>query len=538
MLTVIVGVSIIFSIFLSSFIVYLVIRKTPPAPIPSPIPSPIPAPKTCNISRINRINVQGCSSDCTVKATCLQNLDSCYEVPPSKESINPTTQDYIPWCYNSMAPNYEGTCDITPFQRVNIDGCDSDCTIKSTCETHDNACYDSKVPTWNYNTNMFVPWCYQTNTKVCKYPTSETTNIMVYNGSCIDAKVGGTGECSKIMGRPLPVLTWGTSKDVKPGEIQYGVDYIQEWNLLSVSGRAVSVAYPTGSPPAGGWPMVYTFDFSTSEGWAQGWPQLQDNNKMIGGIAETLYDGSPIIDDESYGCLSYILYKRHIVHAGYALVCMSEIQYDTEMYLPCSNEVLDNQCWNDGNNKDANALRILFDKIYDGTLINGLKLNTSRFALSGYSVGAQMVSRMINEFPTMKTNNGYPFPTIKAAIMIGGGSFHCYEFYTGTTTTPPPWNYLPCDNSSLGCCPVNQTEDNYDQGVIPWDKHPAMMLLQGKNDVNAAWQAVSNYFGVISDKNVPSYMIIGPVIEDINAGRHGIYDCQIGPTIKFLLSYV
>ena len=64
------------------------------------------------------------------------------------------------------------------------------------------------------------------------------------------------------------------------------------------------------------------------------------------------------------------------------------------------------------------------------------------------------------------------------------------------------------------------------------------MLLQGEEDVFAAWQAASNYFTVMNRNGVACYMIKGPYIHKLNGGRHGIYDCQIAPTIKFLKTYV
>lgn len=51
--------------------------------------------------------------------------------------------------------------------------------------------------------------------------------------------------------------------------------------------------------------------------------------------------------------------------------------------------------------------------------------------IMGYSAGANMVSRLMNEFPRMtytplRSTVSKPFPTIKGAIMLSGGSYSCY----------------------------------------------------------------------------------------------------------------
>ena len=125
-----------------------------------------------------------------------------------------------------------------------------------------------------------------------------------------------------------------------------------------------------------------------------------------------------------------------------------------------------------------------------------------------------MVSRMFNSFPSLNTKDGRPFPKLKAGIMIGGGSMHCYE--NSPTKQPPPKNFLPCNpdiNSNspavdshtsvndllkrLGCCPRDQTEDAYDNGSIPWSAHPATLLLQSHDDDQATTGASEHYFSIM-----------------------------------------
>ena len=66
----------------------------------------------------------------------------------------------------------------------------------------------------------------------------------------------------------------------------------------------------------------------------------------------------------------------------------------------------------------------------------GVKFDLHNIHMFGYSAGANMVSRMINEFPSLKytlDNKTYTsFPPIKAAELLAGGSYHCYADNTLT----------------------------------------------------------------------------------------------------------
>ena len=83
---------------------------------------------------------------------------------------------------------------------------------------------------------------------------------------------------------------------------------------------------------------------------------------------------------------------------------------------------------------DGVFIRQLIDDMYDGTKF-GLesssskssdnKLNMNKFVLGGWSAGASMVSRLVNEWPFMKTINGRKFPTIKAVWVHSEGSYMC-----------------------------------------------------------------------------------------------------------------
>lgn len=401
--------------------------------------------------------------------------------------------------------------------------------------------------------------CYVKNATPCQFDCSkmlDTTdpayNISQYwkQNSNVIVQAGGGAKCDIVTTYKIPSLSWGSSPPnsstpVNDGKIQYGTDYIQKWTLIDGGSdnlplssntvkvppnniRSVAVAYPNTPEPKNGWPYVFSFDFMDVNGMAVGW-----GSSMMGGIAEVTIDNRPIPNDPNTGQLSYMLLKRHIVTSGHALVMLSQYIYDTEFNIECTNNSVDGMCWNDGKNVDADALKVLFEKIRTNNLVPGVNFDYNNMAVMGYSVGAQTVSRMVNDFPMMKTSLRADMPTILGGIMIGGGSYHCYEYDSNT----PPKNFRPCARWDLSCCPTNKSEDNYDNGNLT--NHPPMILLQGHNDIYAAWEASLNYFTILSSRNTPCFRIIGPVVnKDTKLGRHGAYICQIPCVIGFLSNYI
>ena len=210
--------------------------------------------------------------------------------------------------------------------------------------------------------------------------------------------------------------------------------------------------------------------------------------RSLGGIAEMTLDGKVLPDDAGTGLATYMLMLKTIVAAGYVLVNISEFVYDTEFMMDCGktpNYGVDQMCWNDGKNVDAAALKVLFDKIKNNNLFTdkSLKLDYNNMAALGYSVGSHMVSRMINNFPFMTNTSGAKFPTIKLGIMIGGGSYWCYNYDgKGNMTSDIPPEFKPCLSQDRGCCPNDKTEDNYGKnGPLKNMPHPAVLLLQGEH---------------------------------------------------------
>jgi hypothetical protein len=92
---------------------------------------------------------------------------------------------------------------------------------------------------------------------------------------------------------------------------------------------------------------------------------------------------------------------------------------------------------------------------------------------------------------------------------------------------------------ALGCCPINLTEQNYDDGTLNYANHPPVMLAQNDDDIYADPNASINYFNTLSSVGGIVYIVRGPPIKDLGSrGRHGLMSCQIAPCIAFLLKYI
>jgi hypothetical protein len=302
--------------------------------------------------------------------------------------------------------------------------------------------------------------------------------------------------------------------------------YKQYW--ARVDNRWTAIAIPTTKQrPKKGWPIVTYLMFMLAAGNSDGW-----GTATPGGLVPTKNI------ENSRKSLRTVLYT--LTQLGYAVLMTSEIASDSYFYAECDSTDLNNICWNDGNNPDLPYFRELFTQIKNNTLIADEKFDYDRFGVIGYSVGAQMVSRFMNNFPLLKLADGGKFPVIKAALMLGGGTMGCYNSTS---------NLLPCcvdpkckgrctgqTNGCLNwCCPSDMSEPNYDSGKIPWSSHPPVLLLQTTNDFLADVYAWSKYFDVIvknSKNSVELYAIIS------GGNRHGVCGCQIDPMINFIRSYV
>lgn len=393
------------------------------------------------------------------------------------------------------------------------------------------------------------------------------------------------------------------SKDDGRGYLEFVTKFPVNVNGVANKGILIVDVPTTIDQPEDGWPILFMTDFTISDGTSQGW--LDGNLKSRGGIP--IFNSSlfPIVNDFF---ASYLMWKKYLISIGFAVVQLGETIYDIESTMVCPScttkdkvAVTGNQndyCWNNGESFLGNALKLVMpqlkiNELFDNNAWNSLnlKFNYNKFALSGYSVGAQTVSRMINDFPTIQG-----FPTISAAIMIAGGSYSCYSYtdagmsrkmkeinefveYSGTKL-PLHTTALPCCGRENGCCPTNTkenkfdetlkcptdgfltnqiprglTEEMYDRRIIPMSEHPPVLLMQTVRDTYAAYEAAQKYYnGLAMWTDTPGGSLSGPPVfltraqafktkgdlngKDPSVGRHGLLDCQIPIALWFLKKYV
>ena len=157
--------------------------------------------------------------------------------------------------------------------------------------------------------------------------------------------------------------------------------------------------------------------------------------------------------------------------------------------------------WQTGD--DRPFLRTLFKQMHSGEYgdLGPGVLNPHRLSVSGYSVGAQMVSWLIQVQATGEMQS-YLNATLKAGAMFAGGTYACYRgnYYGGHSWRPPPppgpapfgqckgcnasndcWT-VGCSNTVRAltkkppccayCCPANFTEQHYADHPEDYATHP------------------------------------------------------------------
>tara|TARA_B100000035_G_scaffold147782_1_gene125999 strand:+ start:95 stop:940 length:846 start_codon:yes stop_codon:yes gene_type:complete len=209
-----------------------------------------------------------------------------------------------------------------------------------------------------------------------------------------------------------------------------------------------------------------------------------------------------------FGCFGWNYYHEYLetmLGKGYIVISFSSCEDDSNNYLP-GNGKFCSLYWNDSHSSDGNLLKKLFKEIYCNNFIdenqNTIQFDYNKCGLLGYSVGAQMVSRCFNEFPIMiteqnNTGQSFKFPNIMCGILIGGGSYYCYD---DSVYKDPNIKQNCIDPNNRGCCPVNLTELNYDEEKMIndhkflWKNHPKTLLLQSDNDINADPEAAKKYY--------------------------------------------
>jgi hypothetical protein len=263
------------------------------------------------------------------------------------------------------------------------------------------------------------------------------------------------------------------------------------------------------------------------------------------------------------------LQLQSFLAAGYAVVLTTMIADDSYIYqesCPPPLKVEDNLynlCWNNGKNPDASYLAKIFHEnttsLLGGNQVelipadptlgalhpkakdfykNNPKLG-NECGLIGYSVGAQMVSRCINEFGNI---NGVlkNAPDVAVACMVSGGSLHCYEYCNGDSTTSrgyqkticnkQPTDWGPCWNKkSLGCCPEGLTEPRYDDPKNK-DRHPPVILVQTDFDYYADPRASENYYRALIKMKAITEIVHGL------CGNHNLFPAALLPVLTFFTS--
>jgi len=291
-------------------------------------------------------------------------------------------------------------------------------------------------------------------------------------------------------------------------------------------------------------PYIIVYGFQQNNAYNWGWPETYNRQYPIF-TADLLENGASIYSDNNMtNSKTYFETIKQIVYSGIAVIGLAnnfgttkdggwtETLYDYGPYLPEKPQDLSSVdstlYWNNGQNFLNNYLKELMDYIYNNNK-DGLDYN--RCGLMGYSLGAQMVSRLYNEFPSMTTTHSIPFPKISCGIMIAGGTLHCFD------------DNNPC------ICPSNKTEPIYDDGNRLWENHPATLLFQNRNDSYSYSKATENYFNTLANNGVPCYL----VNKDLKyPGKHAIAVCNnkwdnnskndndltLTMTILFLLKYL
>ena len=262
--------------------------------------------------------------------------------------------------------------------------------------------------------------------------------------------------------------------------------------------------------------------------------------------------------------------------AGYAVLLTTMIGDDSYMYQEtCKAPLKDenniyNLCWNNGDNPDARYLSEVFTRIKEGNLLDGnpelipsdptlgtlddravnfpknpVNLDSYNCGLIGYSVGAQMVSRAINDFGNQTLNTVKNSPNVSVGCMISGGSLHCYEYCNADPLNGPraagkelcslqPKSWGSCWNpETLGCCPAGLTEPRYDSvNDSVNESHPPVILVQTDFDYYADPRASENYYRALKDMNVDTEIIHGL------CGNHNLFPAAIIPVLSFFTRHM
>ena len=159
-------------------------------------------------------------------------------------------------------------------------------------------------------------------------------------------------------------------------------------------------------------------------------------------------------------------------------------------------------------------------------------LNVDKLIPAGYSVGAQMVSWLIQVHASGQMK---PYGEVVAGVMFAGGSYNCYNQGSQATghcsscsieggcdpDLPTPPSVLGCSNTMLKqtgkqpccdlCCPENVTEDYFTANRSAYKTHPPTFLVQNTAiDENADTCAARNYHQAMVQNGAVSELALIP----------------------------
>lgn len=293
-------------------------------------------------------------------------------------------------------------------------------------------------------------------------------------------------------------------------------------------------------------------------------------------------------DIYSYGYYVRAQLLKAVIHKGYAVVIVNPWpvkemgRWDDWAFCPTGSTA--ESCgtlWPGESDRERNFLKNFFSSLRDGKFKTGPstdvtmknKIDLNNIFIMGYSSGAQMVSRVINEFA--EPQNSYWLPTtdrqsasfadaknllkIKGAIMLSGGSYYTYSGLSDTTPSTSSNNScLPCtygDNlacdpfknylyplgkvfGSGGCSSAKTLEDNYMPGTNndnPIAKnHPPVLLAQSNYDNNADRNASIFYYYLLN------YYFPGKgyrISSNNPETGHHYFPEMVIPTVNFMQKY-
>ena len=339
-------------------------------------------------------------------------------------------------------------------------------------------------------------------------------------------------------------------------EVQYTGTWRGPDDRVHPNNRVLFVCDPPDSlkKPPGGWPCLIYFQFMDRLGYLQA-----VKPQMRGGIRSVPLPAPSA--DPTYANIMEIM--QLVLASGVKIICLGQYSDDNMFFSDCNPPTLNTDpsegCYNGGDNPDFAILRWLFGKMKKPDPAFGAlsDIDFDNIGLWGYSVGATMVSRCIQAFPSLNDSATVAllppvFPTIKYGVMVSGGSYACYGYRYWDY---PPENFRPCKNTGVGCCPHNFTEMYYGSidykyqgadyeavGALALAKnHPPILLLQSEEDNYADPNASKYYFEVLntlssqqSSSPAPVWKNMFPETKDSSGNwqysvphpgnLHGVYD--------------